>query len=119
MLPTTGSRIRDLREGKKWSQIELADKLGINNSVLSRIESDDRKLESELLTKIADLFNVDADYLLVRTDQERKGVSHTEPTKQFFKIDKPDNYSDQEFEELKQELQDFYEFVREKRKKRP
>lgn len=61
-----GDRIRYLREKRGWTQLELAEKLNINNSVLSRIESNKRPVEDDLLTKIADLFGESADYLLGR-----------------------------------------------------
>lgn len=61
-----GERIRELREAKGWTQLELAQRLGINNSVLSRIEANKRPVEDVLMTGLADLFQVDADYLLGR-----------------------------------------------------
>ncbi|MDF2923166.1 MAG: hypothetical protein K0R57_2080 [Paenibacillaceae bacterium] len=62
-----GDRIREQREKKNWTQLELADKLGINNSVLSRIEANKRSVEDALVARIADLFQVEADYLLGRS----------------------------------------------------
>ncbi len=62
-----GAIIKKLREDNKLSQAELADNIGINNSVLSRIESGDRQLRDDELIKIADFFNVSTDYLLGRT----------------------------------------------------
>jgi transcriptional regulator with XRE-family HTH domain len=61
-----GERIKELREAKGWTQLELAQKMGINNSVLSRIEANKRPVEDILMTGFADLFEVDADYLLGR-----------------------------------------------------
>lgn len=61
-----GERIKELREGRGWTQLELAQKLGINNSVLSRIEANKRPVEDILMAGLADLFEVDADYLLGR-----------------------------------------------------
>lgn len=61
-----GERIRELREAKGWTQLELAQKMGINNSVLSRIEANKRSVEDVLVSGFADLFQVDADYLLGR-----------------------------------------------------
>ncbi|WP_284641216.1 helix-turn-helix domain-containing protein [Paenibacillus silviterrae] len=61
-----GDRIKALREKKGWTQLELADKAGINNSVLSRIEANKRPVEDYLLAKFSDIFDVNADYLLGR-----------------------------------------------------
>lgn len=63
-MKSVGSRIRRLREEKEWSQLELAKKVHINNSVLSRIESGKRPVEDELIIKLASLFNVTTDYIL-------------------------------------------------------
>jgi len=63
-MKTTGDRIRRLRERNGWTQLELADAVKINNSVLSRIESGKRPVEDELLVRFADVFNTSADYLL-------------------------------------------------------
>jgi transcriptional regulator with XRE-family HTH domain len=62
-----GDRIKSLREQRGWTQLELADKVGINNSVLSRIEGNKRPVEDDLVNKFADIFEVTADYLLGRT----------------------------------------------------
>jgi transcriptional regulator with XRE-family HTH domain len=65
-LMKIGDRIKALREKKGWTQLELADKAGINNSVLSRIEANKRPVEDYLLAKFSDIFDVNADYLLGR-----------------------------------------------------
>lgn len=63
-MPTPGLRIKNLREKKDWSQLELSKRIGINNSVLSRIEADKRPIEAELLAKFSEVFGVSADYIL-------------------------------------------------------
>lgn len=65
----TGERIRNIREDKDILQQELADAVGINVSVLSRIEKGTRQLRDDELVKIADKLNVSVDYLLGRTDE--------------------------------------------------
>lgn len=64
VVPTPGLRIKKLREKKDWSQLELSKRIGINNSVLSRIEADKRPIEAELLAKFSEVFGVSADYIL-------------------------------------------------------
>lgn len=67
-MSIVGQRIKWLREQKQWSQIQLAEKLGIHNTVLSRIESGEKKgVDSQLISKVADLFDVSTDYLHGRT----------------------------------------------------
>ncbi|MEI7026171.1 helix-turn-helix domain-containing protein [Paenibacillus sp. y28] len=68
MKKTVGTRIRQEREKREWSQLELAAKIGINNSVLSRIEANKRPVEDVLLVKFADLFEVSTDYLTGRIE---------------------------------------------------
>lgn len=64
---TVGQKIKKLREENKISQLELSKAVGINNSVMSRIELDERPIRDDELVKIADFFDVSADYLLGRT----------------------------------------------------
>lgn len=63
-----GSRIKGLREKMNLSQISFAERVGISNSVLSRIESGKRPMEDSEITKFADFFDVSADYILGRTN---------------------------------------------------
>lgn len=66
-IMSVGQRVKYLREQKKWSQLYLADKMFINNSVLSRIEAGKRDVDEYLIVKFADMFGVTTDYLLGRT----------------------------------------------------
>ena len=62
-LPT---RIIDLREKRNMSHVELAKKLGIDKSVMSKIENGTRKVSSHELDELANILNTSADYLLGR-----------------------------------------------------
>jgi repressor LexA len=68
-----GDRLKELREERNMTQIELADILCIRNTSISRYETNEREPDSETLTNIAELFNVSTDYLLNRTPN-RKGI---------------------------------------------
>lgn len=59
--------IRHLR-GNKYTQLELANELEVSKSTVSMWETDKRLPSKELYEQIADLFNVDIDYLYGRTD---------------------------------------------------
>ncbi len=61
-------RLKILRNEKKLSQRELANKLNISNGTIAMYETNKRQPDNETLTKIADFFNVSIDYLLGRTD---------------------------------------------------
>lgn len=58
--------IINLRESRNWSQAELSRRLGVNKSIMNRIESGERKVSSEELNKLAEIFGVTTDYLLGR-----------------------------------------------------
>ncbi|AZS15320.1 helix-turn-helix domain-containing protein [Paenibacillus lutimineralis] len=66
-----GSRLKKEREKRGWSQMYVAERLGITNTVLSNYERDYRDPDTGMLSKLADLYDVDADYLLGRTDKPR------------------------------------------------
>ncbi|WP_426447651.1 helix-turn-helix domain-containing protein [Paenibacillus sp. S-38] len=63
-----GKRLRIERERNGWSQLYVAEKLGITNTVLSNYERDYRDPDTETLKKLADLYEVSADYLLGRSE---------------------------------------------------
>lgn len=60
-------RLKDLRQEKKISQTELASALNISNRTISMYEQGNSEPNVEILLKIADYFNVTADYLIGRT----------------------------------------------------
>ena len=62
---TIGELIGDLRRNKGWSQKELANRAGITESTLSRIENGvTKQIDATVLGKIAQTLETSADYLL-------------------------------------------------------
>ncbi|MBF7109928.1 helix-turn-helix domain-containing protein [Pediococcus pentosaceus] len=61
-------RIIDLRESKDWSQSELARRVKLDNSKISKIESGIRKVSATELDLFAKTFDVSTDYLVGNTD---------------------------------------------------
>ncbi|MFB9988951.1 helix-turn-helix domain-containing protein [Bacillus benzoevorans] len=59
-----GKRLKFEREKRNWSQKFVAGKVGITNTVLSNYERDYRDPDTDTLKKLADLYEVGADYLL-------------------------------------------------------
>ena len=59
---TSGTKIRLLREQKSWDQNYLANKLGVSQPAISKIESDQTKLSWDHALKLACLFDVDPEY---------------------------------------------------------
>lgn len=71
-MASTGERLADLRESKRWTQQELADKVGVVRTTISSYENDIYLPEVEKLVTIADIFEVSVDYLLCRSRSELK-----------------------------------------------
>ena len=63
-----GERLRELRKQAGFSQSELAVKLKISKSSVNMYERGEREPGFEIMEAIADLFNVDMDYLYGRSD---------------------------------------------------
>ena len=63
-----GKKLKQLRQGKKITQMDLAKILEVDNTTISKWESDIYEPEMTAIKKIADYFNVNIDYLLGRTD---------------------------------------------------
>ena len=63
-------RIRDLREDHDLTQRRLAAMLGISQPQYNRYEQGYRDIPTDLLLKLADIFNTSTDYLLGRTNKK-------------------------------------------------
>jgi len=68
-----GSRLKELREGKKISQSKLAEFANTNQSSINRYENGKTTPPPETLLWYADYFNVSLDYIYGRTDEPRGG----------------------------------------------
>jgi len=65
------SRLREIRESKGLSGTKVAELLGISPQYYYELEKGKKRLNDELLMKLAELYNVSTDYLLGRTDDPR------------------------------------------------
>ena len=63
-----GERLRELRESKKLTQRQLAEKLGLNQQDISRYEREQIDLSTEMIRKFCEFFEVSSDFLLGFTD---------------------------------------------------
>ena len=68
------NRIKELRKANGWTQEELANKLGVSRSRVGMYETGQRKPDFEALEAIADLFNVDMNYLLCEDSEQHSGT---------------------------------------------
>ncbi len=77
-----GNKIKQLRLDKKLTQAELGKIIGISASTIGMYEQNRRDPDTITLSKIAEFFNVSADYLLdISTDM----------TKNYYKTNKSNN----------------------------
>lgn len=65
-------RIIDLRERNNMTQVELAKKINLSKSKMSKIESGDRRVTSDELAALAEVFGVSTDYLLGRPEKHKE-----------------------------------------------
>ena len=65
-------RLRDLREDHDLSQQKVADFLGMKQSQYSRYERGLRDVPTDVLIRLAKLYNTSTDYILGLTDNPQK-----------------------------------------------
>lgn len=63
-MPSVGDRVKEIREERKWTQDQLAEKSGVSKGFLSDIENSKRNPSSEYVLKIANALGASIDYLL-------------------------------------------------------
>ena len=66
---TFGERILSLRKAKKWSQDQLAKKIGTSAPIVGRYERNEIKPSIEVAKKLADELGVTIDYLIGGSNQ--------------------------------------------------
>lgn len=64
MINGLPEKIKDLRQKYKYSQKQVADKIGVSSSVVSGYETGERTPSVEVLLALSYLFNCSTDYLL-------------------------------------------------------
>lgn len=63
--------IRNLREDKDWTQVQVAKHLNCSQRIYSNYERGEVDIPTSILIKLADLHNTSTDYLLNRTKIKR------------------------------------------------
>ena len=64
-------RLKDLREDKDMKQVQIAELLGIQQTVYSRYERGFQNIPIEHLIFLADYYNVSTDFILGRTENPK------------------------------------------------
>ncbi|MCI9415046.1 MAG: helix-turn-helix transcriptional regulator [Clostridiales bacterium] len=67
-------RLRDLREDHDWTQQQLARQLFIDQRTYSSYERGAREIPLSVLIQLADIYGVSMDYLLERSDSDKRIV---------------------------------------------
>lgn len=65
------NRVKELRLARRLTLRELAEKIDLDHSAVSRIENGGRNLSDNDIIKLCNFFNVSADYLLGNTDNPK------------------------------------------------
>ena len=102
-------RLKDLRKQANFTQVEVAEKLGISQPAYASWERGIKKPTQENLVKIAQILNVSVDYLVGNADYT---VDKLDNIELLFRMNSK-GLSDEEKEIFKKELIEFME----KRKK--
>lgn len=61
-------RLRKMREQKELSQMALANRVGLSQSLIAAYEMGTRKATGDIIVAIADVLDCTTDYLLGRTN---------------------------------------------------
>ena len=64
-----GTRLRELRQSAKLSQVKIAEVVGSRQSAIARFESGEAYVPAEVMIRYADYFDVSLDYIFGRTDK--------------------------------------------------
>ena len=62
-------RIRELREDNDFTQSEIVKKINVPQRTYAYYESGERMIPPQVLSALADFYNVSVDYILERTDK--------------------------------------------------
>lgn len=70
-MKTTGEILRESREKKGLLLRQVAAMLNIDTAILSKVERSERKATKEQIIKLADIFNLNKDELLIQYLSEK------------------------------------------------
>ena len=66
------NKLKELRQELGWTQEQLAEKLNVKKSAISKYENERVPLIDETILKLCNIFDVSADYFLGNTDIKNK-----------------------------------------------
>lgn len=74
-IKESGKRIKELRKAEGLSQEDLADKMGVERSFISRIETGERGCSMDVAVRLVDVLHTSLDYLVFGEGIEAKEAS--------------------------------------------
>ena len=77
-----GERIVSIRNRKGITQVQLGERLGLTQSVISRMESGEQRIHGEMIVTLANIFDVTTDEIL---GHQRKSTTSIEIPKRWAK----------------------------------
>jgi len=99
-----GSKIKQLRQTRNWSQADLSEKIGVKQKQISSYERGHSHPTTEVLIKIAETFDVSLDFLaLERNGGNVQGKIKDPELLKYFEI--IDGFSDEQKAAAKQVLE--------------
>ena len=102
-MENVGKRLKSLREKYKFSLEEVAKKIKSSAGAISRYENNERKINSESLIKLSNLYNVSPEYILYGTEKDYNDLESNIVS--FFKNE---NINIEEKEELFNKIQNTF-----------
>ena len=79
-------RLKELREGKKYTQQQIAEKIGLKRAAYGAYETGLNTPDAQTLLKLANIFDVTTDYLLGRVDNKKQLYGLSEEEKKLVEI---------------------------------
>ncbi len=77
-----GKKIKSLRKKSNYTQAELARQIGVAKSTIAAYENDSRQPSYDVLIKLADIFNVTTDNILLNGKETVLNVHDLTPEQQ-------------------------------------
>ena len=102
-MENVGKRLKNLREKYKFSLEEVARKIKSSVGTISQYENNERKINSESLIKLYNLYNVSPEYILYGTEKDYNDLESNIVS--FFKNE---NINIEEKEELFNKIQNAF-----------
>ncbi|REK67900.1 MAG: XRE family transcriptional regulator [Cohnella sp.] len=113
MADTFGKRLKQARHQKRMTQNEVADKLGIDFTTISKYENNKSQPDNDILREMASLYEVSLDWLLLG---EQNGKSGEGAGNRIYVNGVQENLTDEEARYLLDSLE-MFRLLKEKRKR--